>query len=95
MHSDTLCRLTWDLFQLCSRLGIELILCRIPGKRNILADALSWADRLIQTEWTLHRDVVGMWDAPMVDLFTTLPDDEALGVDSLSASWDRGPQCIW
>jgi hypothetical protein len=52
--------------------------------------------------WTLHRDIVrtlvGMWDAPTVDLFTTrlnkrlplfyspLPDEEALGVDSLSAS---------
>jgi hypothetical protein len=62
-HSDTLCRLTRDLFQLCSRLGTELIPRHIPGKRNILADALS----LFQTEWTL----VGISDAPMVDLFAT------------------------
>jgi hypothetical protein len=34
-HSDTLCRLTWDLFQLCSCLGTELIPRHIPGKRNI------------------------------------------------------------
>jgi hypothetical protein len=102
-HSDTLCHLTWHLFQLCSRRGTELIPRHIPGKRNILADTLSRADHLVQIEWTLHQDVVrtlfGKWEAPTVDLFTTrlnkrlplfyspLPDDEALGVDSLSASW--------
>jgi ribonuclease HI len=74
-HSDTLCRLTWDFLQLCSHLGTELSPRHIPGKWNILADALSRADRLVQTEWTLHWDVVrtlvGMWDAPTVDLFAT------------------------
>jgi hypothetical protein len=57
-HIRILCRLTWDLFQLCSRLGTELIPCHILGKRNILANALSRADHLVQTEWTRHRDVV-------------------------------------
>jgi hypothetical protein len=68
-HFDTLCRLTWDLFQLCARLDIKLIPRHISGKRKFLADAPSRADHLVQTEWTLHRNVVqtliGMWDAPM------------------------------
>jgi hypothetical protein len=43
-HSDTLCRLTWDLFQLCTRLGFELIPRHIPGNRHILAYVLSRAE---------------------------------------------------
>jgi hypothetical protein len=96
--------LTWDLFQLCACLGIELIPRHIPGQRNILADALSRADCLVQTEWTLHQEVVrtllGMWDSPTVDLFATrlnkrlplyyspLPENKVLVVDSLSAAWE-------
>ena len=103
-HSDTLCRLTWELLLFCRDIGTELVPRHIPGKRNILADALSRSDRLVPTEWTLHQEVViavaNMWDAPTVDLFATklnkrfplyyspLPDPEALGVDSLAASWE-------
>lgn len=103
-HSSALCLLTWELFQLCLSLGVTLVPRHIPGKRNILADALSRSSRLVQTEWTLHPEVVQslshMWDFPTVDLFATrlnkrfplyfspLPDEEALGVDSLSVSWD-------
>jgi hypothetical protein len=92
-----------NLFQLCTHLGTELIPRHIPGKRNILADDVSRADRLVQTEWTLYRDVVRTLlgiDLLTVDLFATrlykqlplyyspLPDDETLGVDSLSAFWE-------
>ena len=46
------------------------------GKVNVLADALSRSRGVVQTEWTLNRDVLqAVWDAwdlkPMVDLFAT------------------------
>jgi hypothetical protein len=87
-----------------SALRTELIPRRIPGKRYILADALSRADRLVQTEWTLHRGrgSVPCWDVgrsysrfvrhqaeqATSPVLLSLPDDEALGVDSLSVSWE-------
>jgi len=103
-RSGALCRMTWELLQFCAQEGIVLVPRHIPGRRNILADQLSRMGKLVQTEWTLHMDVVSqlclLWDSPTVDLFATrlnkrlplyispLPDEDALEVDSLAASWD-------
>ncbi len=103
-HSPTLCRLTWELLQFCWKEDITLVPRHIPGNRNILADALSRSNKLVSTEWTLHRDIVSkvrvLWGYPTIDLFATklnhrlplymspLPDPKALAVNALAASWN-------
>jgi hypothetical protein len=57
-HSPFLCRMTWELLQFCRRENIVLVPRHIPGKHNILADALSRSNKLVSTEWTLHMDIV-------------------------------------
>jgi hypothetical protein len=76
--SAVLCRLNWNLFQFCiqERTIISFLVPRhIPGKRKILANALSSSSKIVQTEWTLHQEVVNrtcdLWDSPNVDLFAT------------------------
>jgi hypothetical protein len=75
---------------------IVLVPRHIPGKYNILADALSRS--------TLHMDIVqavrDLWGSPTIDLFVTkmnnrlsqnmspLPDPNALAVNALAVSWD-------
>ena len=65
-----------DLLRWCHAKGILLSARHIAGKANVLADALSRSRGVVQTEWTLNRDVLqAVWDAwdlkPMVDLFAT------------------------
>ena len=83
---------------------LVLVPRHIPGRRNILADALSRTTKVVSTEWTLHQEIVNklcdIWGSPQVDLFATelnkrlplyyspQPDFKALGVDSLSVTWD-------
>jgi hypothetical protein len=52
--------MTWELLpgQFCHRENIVLVPWHIPGKHNILADALSRSNKLVSTEWTLHMDIV-------------------------------------
>lgn len=77
----------------------------LPGKRNVLADALSRPDRVLGTEWSLDPQVFRLicraLGTPQVDLFATsknhklpvffspLPESEALAADAMSQSWDR------
>jgi hypothetical protein len=72
-HSPVLCRMTWEHFQFCSRENIVLVPRYMPGKHNILADALSRSNKLVSMECTLHMDVVqavrDLWGSPMIDLF--------------------------
>jgi len=72
----------------------------IAGKLNVLADQLSRAGQVIQTEWTLNPQVVDLvfsrWGRPLIDLCATslnsqchlyvspVPDPKALAVDVLS-----------
>jgi hypothetical protein len=103
-HSPVLCRMTWELLQFCRHENIVLVPRHIPGKNNILADALSRSNKLVSMEWTLHIDVVqavrDLWGSPTIDLFTTKlnnclpqymspwPDPEALTVNAMAVSWD-------
>jgi hypothetical protein len=57
-HSPVLCRMTWELLQFCRRENIVLVPRYIPGKHNILVDALCRSYKLVSTEWTLHMDIV-------------------------------------
>jgi uncharacterized membrane protein (UPF0136 family) len=83
--------------------GMEISAAYIPGKLNVLADALSRSHLVLQTEWTLaHQALEPVWRCwfkPMVDLFATrfnhrlplyvspVPDAQALHVDALSLPW--------
>ena len=75
----------------------------LPGKLNILADALSRPHCILHTEWTLTQRVLkrvwARFHKPMVDLFATrfnhrlptyvspVPDPAAWAIDALSLSW--------
>lgn len=75
----------------------------IPGRLNLVPDALSRSDRLAPTEWSLPQHYVNwlcaLWWDPKVDLFANrlnkrLPiyvapaeDPQALHVDALTMSW--------
>jgi hypothetical protein len=96
--------MTWELLQFFRRENIVLVPRHIPGKHNILADALSRLNKLVSTEWTLHMDIVqgvrDLWASPTIDLFATkmnnrlpqymslLPDPKALAENALAVSWD-------
>ena len=77
----------------------------VPGRFNVLADALSRSHMVLPSEWTLAHNVLEpVWDAwhkPMVDLFATrfsrrlplyvspVPDPDAWAVDALSIDWQH------
>jgi hypothetical protein len=83
--------------------GISLLAAFVPGKMNVLADALSRPHLILQTEWTVAHKVLEpvwrLWHRPMIDLFATrfshrlplyvspVPDDQAWRVDALSFPW--------
>ena len=76
----------------------------LPGKFNVIADALSRPDRIIGTEWSLSaevfRDSCRQLGTPNSDLFATsrnnklpvfcspLPESKAFSTDAMSFSWD-------
>ena len=75
-HSPELCYLTWELFQWCIQYKISLRAVHIPGKKNVLADALSRGKYQVRmTEWTLNNTVVNLifhqMGQPTIDLFAT------------------------
>jgi hypothetical protein len=101
-HSRNLCLLTMNLLQFTKAAGIQLLVRHIPGRLNVMADALSRTQAL-HTEWTLHPGVFAriqlLFPAMSIDLFATrfnarlpsfvspVPDPEALAVDALSMDW--------
>lgn len=104
-HSTLLCGLAWQIYMLAEELNLSVSINHIPGKRNVLADALSRAQP-IQTEWQLSRTVFQavlsqLNLSPLVDLMATpentqlpvficpYPEPEALGVDAMSMGWDQ------
>ena len=100
--SQTLCHLTWELFQWCMLHQVDVRATYIPGKKNLLADHLS-RQLYPQTEWSLRQDVANslfqLWFLPDVDLFaspenhklpqycTLHPHKEAWAVNALSLTW--------
>ena len=70
-----------------------------------MADALSRKGVPVESEWTLHLDVVESifqeWGRPSIDLFATrcnrrvaryvspYPDAEAFAVDAMALSWSN------
>ena len=103
---------SWRLFRLVEELilwaeekDIILIPKFIEGKKNVLADTLSRKGQIVNTEWSLNKQVCQslwkLWGCPQVDAFATslttrLPnyfsphlDPCAIGVDALLQSWNH------
>ena len=102
-HSFTLSERVEAMPLWCQDRRILLSAKYVPGKLNILADALSRAHMILPTEWTVvHRVLEPIWVAwfkPQIDLFATrfsrrlplfvspVPDPQAWAVDALSLPW--------
>ena len=102
-HSFTLSRRAEQMLLWCQKHRIVLSARYLPGKLNVLADALSRSHLVLPTEWTLAHEVLRpiwkLWGRPHLDLFATrfskrLPiyvspvlDPEAWAVDALSIPW--------
>ena len=102
-HSQCLSLKAEEILLFCQDHGIVLSARHVPGKMNIVADALSRPHCVLQTEWTLsHSSLQQVWaryHKPMIDLFATqfshrlqiyvspVPDPQAWAVDALSLPW--------
>ena len=102
-HSWELMKETMSLFQLAIPRDWTLRARYIPGRLNVVADQLSRAGQILQSEWSLHQEIADwlfqMWSSPLIDLFATrrnkktpifvspVPDSQALEVDALSMNF--------
>ncbi|MDJ0933724.1 hypothetical protein [Breoghania sp.] len=102
-HSMTLMDLTQDLFALVLNGNMTIRARHIPGRLNRTADLLSRGDQIVNTEWTLNRQVTAqlwkVWGKPNIDLMATeltfqlptyispYPDPAAFAVDAMSCDW--------
>ena len=57
VHSS-LCALLWRILSSCTRKQVTLKAHHIPGQLNMIADKLSRLGQTIQTEWSLHPEVL-------------------------------------
>ena len=103
-RSDSLSTKAEDLLLWCQSHSIRISAKYVPGKLNILADALSRSHMVLSTEWTLvHNTLLPIWETwhkPQLDLFATkfnkrlplyaspVPDPEAWAIDALSIPWE-------
>ena len=104
MRSRPLSRKAECILLWCRDHSIFLTARHVSGSVNVLADVLSRADQVIQTEWSLAPSVLvpvfQLWFRPQIDLFATrlnakLPrfvspvaDPQAWRTDALSFSWE-------
>ena len=102
--SPQLCYRTWDLWKFAIQNNIHIRAAHILGVQNVWADQLS-RNRILPTEWTLHKSVVQkifqLWGYPLTDLFASVqnrqtqifcswvPHPHALALDALSISWEK------
>lgn len=75
-RSPDLCYLAWDLLKWCINHNVKIQAVHIPGKKNIIADALSRGKMTIRlTEWALNMTIVNLLflqlGTPVIDLFAT------------------------
>ncbi|VDH98339.1 Hypothetical predicted protein [Mytilus galloprovincialis] len=83
---------------------IKIVVRHVPGKLNVLADALSRTLTPVNTEWELLQAVFQAitlhWGSPHLDLFakslnykvqvfmSPVPDPKAYAIDYMSVPWD-------
>ena len=103
-RSRPLWELTLQLYLLAQTRDFKIRARHIPGRLNRLADGLSRANQVVNTEWTLAmpvaRAVLDLWGSPTIDLMATsqtarlpvyispFPDERALAVDAMSFDWN-------
>ncbi|CAG2248579.1 unnamed protein product [Mytilus edulis] len=103
-HCYELYLLAREILLLCNQLHLQIVVRHVPGKLNVLADALSRTLTPVNTEWELLQSVFQaitlQWGSPHVDLFATslnykiqvfmspVPDPKAYAVDCMSVPWD-------
>ncbi|CAG2194790.1 unnamed protein product [Mytilus edulis] len=102
-HCYELYLLAREILLLCNHLHLQIVVRHVPGKLNVLADALSRTLTPVNTEWELLQSVFQaitlQWGSPHVDLFATslnykvqvfmspVPDPKAYA-DCMSVPWD-------
>lgn len=102
-QSRSLCLEIKELLQWCHQINTQIRARHIPGRLNVLADALSRDNQILSTEWSLSPQVFKQLCKrlfhPMIDLFATrfnnklttfispIPDPLAFAVDALTVSW--------
>ncbi|MEE9220528.1 MAG: reverse transcriptase domain-containing protein [candidate division NC10 bacterium] len=104
-RSHTLLFFTNLVFEYAQSIQVTLSAQHIPGRLNVLADALSRSDSAQPTEWCLHprlaRQIRSAFPEVYMDLFATrinkmfpvfvspFPDSMAWKVDALSFEWNQ------
>ena len=103
-RSPTLNSVAHVILRFCEHHSIRLLPQFIPGKMNVLANALSQSSQILGYEWThcqeVCRELFRLWPVT-IDLFATslnnrLPvyyspvvDPQAAGVDAMLQPWDH------
>lgn len=104
-RSPEMFEVTKNLLLWCNNQAIILRATHIKGSLNVMADLLSRRQKTVQTEWSLHPEIVTRiwekWFKPDIDLFATrfnhklpkfispFPDPLAHGLDAMTMDWNN------